>query len=143
MLLKNQPPVENEGAGPSFHDNADSANNEEEYVGEQANEEHRGTESANQNQMILEQMKIMQQQFQTLLSGSNLRVAQQVSNMNWQYPCPSDSMYNPYFSQHSNHYGMPYRNTGMGNGKPLPLNSHAFQSPAITTSATRGQGINR
>ncbi len=95
--MKNQQSVENKGAGHSFHYNADSADNEEEYIGEQANDEYRGTESANQNQIILEQMKIMQQQIQTLLTGSNLRVLQKGSNMNWQYPCPSDSMYNPYF----------------------------------------------
>ncbi len=87
-------------------------------------------------------MKIMQQQIQMLQSGSNLRVPQQVSNMNWQYPCPSDSRYNPKLSQYSNHYGMPYRNTGMGNGNQLPLNGNTFQSPTITTSATLGQGIN-
>ncbi len=40
-VLKNQPLVENEVVGPSFHDNADSADNEEEYVGEQENEEQR------------------------------------------------------------------------------------------------------
>ena len=96
-VLKNQPLIENEVVGPSLHGNADSADNEEDYVGEQANEEHRGTGSASQNQIIHEQMKIMQQQIQALLSGSNLRVLQQGSNVNWQYPCPSDSMHNPYF----------------------------------------------